>query len=177
MPLHSNFRETYLQRKRSFWAASDMGWAVDTAILYGPLINRNTTIVFEGKPSKHLMPARRIISEHKVGTMFTHPTAIRAIKKRRSWREFIKQYDLSCLKINCRRTPHDNATLECIKNTPDSRNHWWRNRIWLPDCQPLESKNACQIWFGYKSSYDIDFQWNGQELGPKKRRSPHPEIY
>jgi propionyl-CoA synthetase len=44
--------------KTSFWAASDMGWAVVTATLYGPLINRNTTIVFEGKPIKTLMPAR-----------------------------------------------------------------------------------------------------------------------
>jgi propionyl-CoA synthetase len=60
-----------------------MGWAV-VATFYGPLLNRNTTIVFEGKPIKTPDASTfwRIISRHKVGTMFTTPTAIRAIKKK-----------------------------------------------------------------------------------------------
>jgi propionyl-CoA synthetase len=49
-------------------------------ILYGPLLNRNTTIIFEGKPIKNSWYVLENNFEHKVGTMFT-ATAIRAIKK------------------------------------------------------------------------------------------------
>jgi propionyl-CoA synthetase len=40
-----------------FWAASDVGWVVGHSfIVYGPLINRNSSIIFEGKPIKTQMP-------------------------------------------------------------------------------------------------------------------------
>jgi propionyl-CoA synthetase len=85
----------------TFWAASDFGWAVGHSYsVYGPLINRNTTIIFEGKPI--LTPDAgtywRIISEYKVAAMFTAPTAIRAIKKEDPNGELVKKYDLSHLK-------------------------------------------------------------------------------
>ena len=85
-----------------FWSASDMGWAVGHSyILYGPLLNRNTTVIFEGKPIKTPDASTfwRMIEEHKVATMFTAPTAIRAIKKEDPDGTFIKNYDLSSLRI------------------------------------------------------------------------------
>jgi len=85
-----------------FWAASDVGWVVGHSyIVYGPLINRNTTIIFEGKPIRTPDASTfwRVIAEHKVNIMFTAPTAIRAIKKEDPNGEFIKQYDLSSLRI------------------------------------------------------------------------------
>lgn len=84
-----------------FWAASDVGWVVGHSyIVYGPLLNRNTTILYEGKPIKTPDASAfwRVISEHKVKVMFTAPTAIRAIKKEDPNGDFIKQYDLSSLK-------------------------------------------------------------------------------
>ena len=80
-----------------YWAASDVGWVVGHSyILYGPLLNRNTTILFEGKPIKTPDASTfwRVISEHKVSVMFTAPTAIRAIKKEDPDGELIKQFDL-----------------------------------------------------------------------------------
>jgi propionyl-CoA synthetase len=77
----------------TYWAASDFGWAVGHSFsVYGPLINRNTTIIFEGKPimTPDAGTFWRIISEYKVSVMFTAPTAIRAIKKKirmESWSE------------------------------------------------------------------------------------------
>lgn len=84
-----------------FWAASDVGWVVGHSyIVYGPLLNRNTTVVFEGKPI--MCPDAgtfwRIISEHQVKVMFTAPTAIRAIKKEDPEGLLVKAYDLSCLR-------------------------------------------------------------------------------
>lgn len=85
----------------TFWAASDVGWVVGHSfITYGPLLNRNTTIVFEGKPIKTPDASTfwRVISEHNVKAMFTAPTAIRAIRKEDPKGQMLKRFDLSCLK-------------------------------------------------------------------------------
>lgn len=82
----------------TYWAASDVGWVVGHSyIVYGPLLNGNTTIVYEGKPVGTPDPGAfwRVISEHKVPVMFTAPTAFRAIKKEDPEGEYIKKYDLS----------------------------------------------------------------------------------
>ncbi len=81
-----------------FWAASDLGWAVGHSyIVYGPLFNGNTTVLYEGKPVGTPDPGAfwRVISEHKVRTLFTAPTAFRAIKREDPAGEHIRRYDLS----------------------------------------------------------------------------------
>ena len=67
-----------------FWAASDVGWVVGHSyIVYAPLLQGATTIVFEGKPVGTPDPGTfwRIIAEYGVSALFTAPTAFRAIKK------------------------------------------------------------------------------------------------
>src|ERR1700752_3210177 len=67
-----------------FWASSDLGWAVGHSyILYGPLANGNTTVLYEGKPvgTPDAGAFWRVVSQLKVRTMFVAPTAIRAIKR------------------------------------------------------------------------------------------------
>ena len=84
-----------------FWAASDVGWVVGHSyICYAPLIYGNTTIVFEGKPvgTPDAGTFWRVISEHNVRSFFTAPTAFRAIKREDPKGEFLKPYDISCLK-------------------------------------------------------------------------------
>ncbi|MDA7427355.1 propionate-CoA ligase PrpE [Primorskyibacter aestuariivivens] len=84
-----------------FWAASDVGWVVGHSyICYGPLIHGNTTIVFEGKPvgTPDAGTFWRVISEHNVKSFFTAPTAFRAVKREDPKGEFVRKYDLSCLK-------------------------------------------------------------------------------
>lgn len=85
-----------------YWAASDVGWVVGHSyIVYGPLFKGCTTILFEGKPvgTPDAGVFWRVISEHKVKSMFTAPTAFRAIKRDDPEGEFIKKYDLSDFKI------------------------------------------------------------------------------
>ncbi len=85
-----------------YWAASDVGWVVGHSyIVYGPLINGNTTILFEGKPIGTPDPGAfwRVISEHNVGVLFTAPTAFRAIKRDDPNGEYVKKYDLSNFRI------------------------------------------------------------------------------
>jgi propionyl-CoA synthetase len=81
-----------------FWAASDVGWVVGHSyIVYAPMLLGCTTVLFEGKPIKTPDASTfwRVIEEHKVNTMFTAPTAIRAIRKEDPDGNFIKQHDLS----------------------------------------------------------------------------------
>ena len=79
-----------------YWAASDVGWVVGHSyIVYGPLFNGNTTVLFEGKPVGTPDPGAfwRVIEEHKVRVMFTAPTAFRAIKKEDPTGEHLHKYE------------------------------------------------------------------------------------
>ena len=81
-----------------YWAASDVGWVVGHSyIVYAPLFNGNTTVLYEGKPvgTPDAGAFWRVISQHKVAVMFTAPTAFRAVKKEDPEGKFIKKYDLS----------------------------------------------------------------------------------
>jgi propionyl-CoA synthetase len=84
-----------------FWTASDVGWVVGHSyIVYAPLLNGNTTILYEGKPVGTPDPGAfwRLISQHSVRVLFTAPTAFRAIKREDSNGDYIGKYDLSCFR-------------------------------------------------------------------------------
>jgi propionyl-CoA synthetase len=82
----------------TYWAASDVGWVVGHSyIIYAPLFHGCTTILYEGKPVGTPDPGAfwRVISQHGCSTMFTAPTAFRAIRQQDPAGEFIAKYDLS----------------------------------------------------------------------------------
>jgi propionyl-CoA synthetase len=84
-----------------FWAASDVGWVVGHSyIVYAPLFNGNTTILYEGKPVGTPDPGAfwRVISRHGVRVLFTAPTAFRAIKREDPSADYIRRYDLNCFR-------------------------------------------------------------------------------
>ncbi|WP_458626897.1 AMP-binding protein [Winogradskyella sp. PC D3.3] len=121
-----------------FWAASDVGWVVGHSfIVYGPLLNRNTSIIFEGKPIKTPDASTfwRVINEHNVKAMFTAPTAIRAIKKEDPDGMMLKPFDLSCLNYlflageRC-----DIATLNWAEKQLEIPviDHWWQTESGWP---------------------------------------------
>jgi len=81
-----------------FWAASDVGWVVGHSyIVYAPLLAGCTTLLYEGKPvgTPDAGAFWRVVAEHRVKTLFTAPTAFRAIKKEDPSGEFAQRYDLS----------------------------------------------------------------------------------
>ncbi|MFC6268103.1 AMP-binding protein [Frigoriflavimonas asaccharolytica] len=122
----------------TFWAASDIGWAVGHSYsVYGPLINRNTTIIFEGKPigTPDAGTFWRVIEEHKVSVMFTAPTAIRAIKKEDPDGNFVKKYDLSSLRTQFLAGERcDVATLDWYDEFVGvpAIDHWWQTESGSP---------------------------------------------
>ena len=121
-----------------FWAASDVGWVVGHSyIVYGPLLNRNTTVLFEGKPIRTPDASTfwRVIEEHRVSVMFTAPTAIRAIKKEDPNGDFIKEYDLSKLKYQF--LAGERCDVSTLKWTQDKLgvpviDHWWQTESGWP---------------------------------------------
>jgi propionyl-CoA synthetase len=84
-----------------FWTASDVGWVVGHSyIVYAPLFNGNTTVLYEGKPVGTPDPGAfwRLISQHNVRVLFTAPTAFRAIKREDPNGDYMRKYDLSCFR-------------------------------------------------------------------------------
>jgi propionyl-CoA synthetase len=84
-----------------FWAASDVGWVVGHSyIVYGPLLAGATTVLYEGKPvgTPDAGAFWRVAAQHGVATLFTAPTAVRAIKKEDPAGALLAGHDLSRLR-------------------------------------------------------------------------------
>ncbi len=82
-----------------YWCSADIGWITGhTYIVYGPLLNGATTLMFEGIPSyPHYGRFWEIIEKHKVNQFYTAPTVIRALAKQNL--EHVEKFDLSSLKV------------------------------------------------------------------------------
>ncbi|WP_034043039.1 acetate--CoA ligase [Wocania ichthyoenteri] len=82
-----------------YWCTADIGWITGHSyIVYGPLANGATTVMFEGVPSyPDFGRFWEIVEKHKVNQFYTAPTAIRALAKQGL--ELVEKYDLSSLKV------------------------------------------------------------------------------
>jgi acetyl-CoA synthetase len=87
------------QHNDIYWCTADIGWITGHSyIVYGPLLNGATTIMFEGVPSyPDFGRFWEICEKHKVNQFYTAPTAIRALAKHSL--DFVRNYDLSSLKV------------------------------------------------------------------------------
>ncbi len=82
-----------------YWCTADIGWITGHSyIVYGPLANGATSVMFEGIPSyPDCGRFWEVVQKHKVTQFYTAPTAIRALAKEDV--SFVEQYDLSSLKV------------------------------------------------------------------------------
>ena len=82
-----------------YWCTADIGWITGHSyIVYGPLANGATSVMFEGVPNyPDCGRFWEIIEKHKVSQFYTAPTAIRALAKEKL--EFVERYDLSSIKV------------------------------------------------------------------------------
>lgn len=82
-----------------FWCTADIGWVTGHSyIVYGPLLNGATTVIFEGTPSYPTYSRFwEVIQKHKVNQFYTAPTAIRSLAKERI--EFVQDFRLESLKV------------------------------------------------------------------------------
>jgi acetyl-CoA synthetase len=82
-----------------YWCSADIGWITGHSyIVYGPLANGATSVMFEGVPSyPDFGRFWQVVEKHKVNQFYTAPTAIRALAKEKL--EYVEKYDLSSLKV------------------------------------------------------------------------------
>ena len=82
-----------------YWCTADIGWITGHSyIVYGPLTNGATTVMFEGVPSyPDYGRFWEIVEKHKITQFYTAPTAIRALAKEHL--DYTTKYDLSSLKV------------------------------------------------------------------------------
>ncbi|MBA5777294.1 propionyl-CoA synthetase [Stappia sp. F7233] len=127
-----------------FWAASDVGWVVGHSyIVYAPLLHGATTIIFEGKPvgTPDAGVFWRVISEHGVVSLFTAPTAFRAIKKEDPDGKLIGEYDLGSFRslfLAGERADPDTIRWAEDKLDVPVIDHWWQTETgWAIVGNPL----------------------------------------
>ncbi|GAB5486888.1 MAG: propionyl-CoA synthetase [Parasphingorhabdus sp.] len=124
----------------TYWAASDVGWVVGHSyIVYGPLLNRNATVVFEGKPvgTPDAGIFWQIMAKHKVRSFFTAPTAIRAIKQVDPEGALAEVHDLSSLQaIYLAGERTDPSTLHWTEKLLGKPvvDHWWQTETGWAIC-------------------------------------------
>ncbi len=121
-----------------FWAASDIGWVVGHSyIVYAPLLSGCTTVLYEGKPvgTPDASAFWRVCEEHRVNTLFTAPTALRAIKREDPGGALCKNHDLSALRTlflaGERADPDTLAWAERALDIPVI-DHWWQTETGWP---------------------------------------------
>jgi propionyl-CoA synthetase len=130
-----------------YWAASDVGWVVGHSyIVYAPLLAGCTTILYEGKPVGTPDPGAfwRVIAEHGVKTLFTAPTALRAIKKEDPAGAFLREHELAAFEYlflaGERLDPDTYHWAADLLGVPVI-DHWWQTETGWPiasNCAGLE---------------------------------------
>lgn len=121
-----------------FWAASDIGWVVGHSyIVYAPLLNGNTSVIFEGKPvgTPDAGTFWRVVAEHDVKVFFTAPTAFRAIRRDDPEGELVENHDLLGLRAlflaGERLDPETLKWAEQKLKVPVI-DHWWQTETGWP---------------------------------------------
>ena len=121
-----------------YWTASDVGWVVGHSyIVYAPLLHGCTTVLYEGKPVGTPDPGAfwRVISQHGVTTLFTAPTAFRAIRQQDPEGRFIEKYDMArfrALFLAGERCDPDTLAWAEDKLKVPVIDHWWQTETGWP---------------------------------------------
>jgi propionyl-CoA synthetase len=140
----------------TWFTASDVGWVVGHSyIVYAPLINGATTVLYEGKPvgTPDAGAFWRVVAEHGVEALFTAPTAIRAIKKEDPDGRLLADHDVSSLR-----------TLFLAGERLDPETYTWASqRLEIP---------VVDNWWQTETGWPIASNLRGLEPMPIKPGSP-----
>jgi len=162
----------------TIFTTSDIGWVVGHSyIVYAPLINGSTTIMYEGLPIRP-DPAIwwRIVAERKVRTMFSSPTAIRVLKKQDP--AYMKQHDLSSLRyLFLAGEPLDEPTARWAAESLGVPivDHYWQTESGWPILSAQPGIEDAPLKFGSPSfpvcGYDVKLlhETTGEEVGTDEK--------
>lgn len=162
----------------TYFSASDIGWVVGHSyVVYGPLLNGQATIMYEGLPVRpDAAILWKIIEQYKVRALFCAPTAIRVLKKHDP--ALLTRHDLSCLdRIYLAGEPLDELTGRWISEAlgkPVIDNYWQTETGW-PILSAQPGVEEIDLRFGSPSSsvYGFDVrvidEATGQDCGPDQK--------
>ena len=163
----------------AYFSTSDIGWVVGHSyIVYAPLINGSTTIMYEGVPMRPDAGIWwKIVADWKVTSMFTSPTAIRVLKKHPT--EFMKKHDTSTLKyLFLAGEPLDEPTArwvaEALPKTAVVDNYWQTETGWpiLTACPGVEDtprKFGSPSFAAYGYKIKLKHEETGKEVGANEK--------
>jgi len=162
----------------AYFCTSDIGWVVGHSyIVYGPLINGSTTIMYEGVPMRPDPGVWwKIVQDYRVTSMFSSPTAIRVLKKQDpSW---MKKYDLSSLRyLFLAGEPLDEPTSRWVAEhlgVPVIDNYWQTESGWpiLSACPGIEQtplKAGSPSFAAYGYHVKLKHEETGREVAPNEK--------
>ncbi len=138
----------------TWWAGSDIGWVVGHSyIVYAPLFHGCSSVLYEGKPigTPDAGAYWRVISEHGVVSLFTAPTAFRAIKKEDPQGKFLSGKDLSKFRTlflaGERADPDTIQWAEKLLKVPVI-DHWWQTESGWPMVSNPVGLGAMPVKYG-----------------------------
>ena len=178
--LASSMRPIFcLEPGDTMFTTSDIGWVVGHSyIIYGPLINGTTTIMYEGLPIRPDPSVWwKIVAERKVKTMFSSPTAIRVLKKQDP--SYMKQHDVSALKyLFLAGEPLDEPTARWVADALGGVaivDNYWQTETGWPILSAMPGVEDTPRKFGSPSfpvaGYDVRLlhEGTGEEVGSDEK--------
>ncbi len=162
----------------AYFSTSDIGWVVGHSyIVYGPLINGSTTIMYEGVPMRPDAGVWwKIVQDYKVTSLFTSPTAIRVLKKQDA--AWMKKYDTSSLRyLFLAGEPLDEPTARWVADSlgcPVVDNYWQTETGWpiLTACPGIEDtprKFGSPSFAAYGYRLKLKHEGTGREVGTDEK--------
>ena len=177
--LAASMRHIFCARPgEAYFCTSDIGWVVGHSyIVYGPLINGSTTIMYEGVPIRPDAGVWwKIVQDHKVTSMFSSPTAIRVLKKQDpAW---MKKYDTSSLRyLFLAGEPLDEPTARWVSESLGAQivdNYWQTESGWpiLTACPGIEDtprKFGSPSFAAYGYRIKLKHEETGREVGTDEK--------
>ena len=170
-----------------FWCTADVGWVTGhTYVVYGPLLNGASVLMYEGAPdAPDFGRFWKIIQDHKVSVFYTAPTAIRAFMK---WGdEWVKKHDLSSLRLlgSVGEPINPEAWLWYHRNIGAERcpivDTWWQTETGghmitpIPGCTPTKPGSATLPFFGVDAAV-LDENGEETDSGILAIRKPWPGL-
>jgi propionyl-CoA synthetase len=166
------------QPGEAYFSTSDIGWVVGHSyIVYGPLLNGSTTIMYEGVPMRPDAGIWwKIVQDWKVTSMFSSPTAIRVLKKQDP--AFMRKYDTRCLKyLFLAGEPLDEPTARWVAESLGSAivdNYWQTESGWpiLTACPGVEDtprKFGSPSFPAYGYKVKLKHEETGKEVGANEK--------
>jgi propionyl-CoA synthetase len=162
----------------AYFCTSDIGWVVGHSyIVYGPLINGSTTIMYEGVPTRPDPGIWwKIVQDYKVTSMFSSPTAVRVLKKQDP--AYLTQYDTSSLKyLFLAGEPLDEPTSDWISKGVGVAvidNYWQTESGWpilsaQPGIEDTPRKLGSPSFATYGYRLKLKSEQDGREVGANEK--------